>query len=159
MEDEGSTHSEGAAKKTGFEDDVVSWRSLTGPGQRRCLGARGRPVVLSEHEGREVDFTGELEEAFHRAGPRIEGRRPGFWVCNVFEAACQLLKQLLLFSRRAQEDARLVHRSLLIAVGHTGGCYPRSKSRAARQAYSSTNEILALIRKRTTLLPSTLASK
>src|SRR5262245_47500524 len=98
MEDEGSTHAEGSAKKAGFEDDVVSWRSLTGAGHRRWMGAVGRPVVMSEHEGREVDFTGKLEEAFHRGGPRVAGRRPGLHVCNVFEAAYQLLEQLLLFS-------------------------------------------------------------
>jgi hypothetical protein len=98
MEDESSAHSEGSAKKTGFEDDVVSRRSLTGPWQRRCQGAVSRPVVLSEHECREVDFMGKLEEAFQCGGPRIEGCRPVLYERDVFEAACQRLEQLLLLS-------------------------------------------------------------
>ena len=98
MEDEGPAHSEGSAEKAGFEDDVVSRRSLTGPWRRRCLRAVGRPVVLGEHQGREVDFMGELEEAFQRGCPRMEGCRPGFYVRDVFEPACQCLEQLLLFS-------------------------------------------------------------
>ena len=48
-------------------------------------------------------------EAFQCGGPGIEGRRPGFDVRDVFETARQRLQQLLLLSRRAQEDARLVH--------------------------------------------------
>ena len=30
MKDEGAVHSEGSAEKAGFEDDIVSRRSLTG---------------------------------------------------------------------------------------------------------------------------------
>jgi hypothetical protein len=32
MEDEGPAHAEGSAEKAGFEDDIVSRRSLTGSG-------------------------------------------------------------------------------------------------------------------------------
>jgi hypothetical protein len=98
MEDKGSAHPEGATEKAGFEDDIISRRSLTGPRQRRCQRAVGRPVVLSEHECREVDFMGKLEEALQRGGPGIEGCRPGFYVRDVFETACQCLEQLLLLS-------------------------------------------------------------
>jgi len=98
MEDESSAHSEHSAEKAGFEDDIVSRRSLTGPGRRQYLRALSCPVVLSEHECREVDFMGKLEEAFQRGGAGIEGCRPGFYVRDAFEAAGQCLEQLLLLS-------------------------------------------------------------
>jgi hypothetical protein len=59
----------------------------------------------------------KLEEPFQCGGPGIEGCRPGFYVRDVFETACQCLEQLLLLSRRAKEDARLVHAFLRQQVG------------------------------------------
>src|SRR5215510_4948731 len=115
MDNESSTHSEDSAKKAGFEDDIISRRSLTGLRLGQCQRTVSRPVVLSERECREVDFMGKLEEAFQCGGPRIEGCRPGFYVRDVFEPTCQCLEQLLLFSRRAYEDARFVHQFLQIA--------------------------------------------
>jgi hypothetical protein len=53
---------------------------------------------MSKHECREVDFMRKLEKAFQCGGPRIEGCRPGFYVRDVFETACQCLEQLLLLS-------------------------------------------------------------
>src|SRR5262245_55017477 len=98
MEDEGSAHSENSAEKAGFEDDIISGRSLTGPRLRRGRGAVSRPVVLSEHKCREVDFMRKLEKAFQCRGSRIEGCCPGFYMRDVFETACQCLDQLLLLS-------------------------------------------------------------
>ena len=98
MDDEGSAHSEGSTEQAGFEDDIVSRRSLTGSRGRRCGRAGGRPVVPSKHERGEVDFMHKLEEAFQCGGPRIEGCRPGIYVRDVFETACQRLQQLLLLS-------------------------------------------------------------
>src|SRR5688572_2130817 len=98
MEDEGSAHSKGSTEKAGFEDDVVSRRSLAGFRGRRCGRTVGRPVVPSERERGEVDLMRELEEALQRGGPRIERGRPGFDVRDAFETACQRLHQLLLFS-------------------------------------------------------------
>jgi hypothetical protein len=63
MEDEGSAHAENATEKAGFEDDIVSRRSLTGPRGVQCGRAVCRPVVLSEREHREVHFMRELDEA------------------------------------------------------------------------------------------------
>ena len=102
-------HPEGSTEKAGFDDDIVSRRSLTGSRGRGCGQAGCRPVVARECEGGEVDFMGKLEEASERAGAWIEGCRPGFYVRDVFETACQRIQQLLLQSRRAKEDARLVH--------------------------------------------------
>ncbi len=99
MENDGSAHSEDSAEKAGFEDDIVARRSLAGLGLGRYLRAVGRPVVLSKHERREVDFVGELEETIQRGGARIEGCGPGFHVRAVFETARQCLEQLLLLSR------------------------------------------------------------
>jgi hypothetical protein len=96
MEDEGSAHSEDSTEKAGFEDDIVSRRSLTDARLRRCHWAVGRPVVPREHECGEVDFMGQLEEPFQCGGPGIEGRRPRFYVCNVFETARQGQEKLLL---------------------------------------------------------------
>src|SRR5262245_47519594 len=98
MEDEGSAHSQGSAEKTGFKDDIISWGSLTRLSRRRWLWADSRPVVLSENKCREVDFMSKLNEAFQCSGARIERCRPGFYVRDVFETACQRLEQLLLLS-------------------------------------------------------------
>ena len=78
MEDEGAVHSEGSTEKAGFEDHIVSRRSLTGSRGRGCGQAGRRPVVAREYEDGEVDFMGKPEEASKCAGPRIEGCRPGF---------------------------------------------------------------------------------
>ena len=80
MEDKGSAHSEGSAEKAGFEDDVVSRRSLGGFGRRRCRWTRARPVVPSEHKSSEVDFMSKFEEPLQCGCPGIEGCRPGFYV-------------------------------------------------------------------------------
>jgi hypothetical protein len=98
MEDEGSAHSEGSTEKAGFEDDIVSRRSLTGSRGRGCGRASGRPVVPSERERGEVDFMRKLEESVQCGGSGIEGCRPWFYVRDVFETACQRLQQLLLLS-------------------------------------------------------------
>ena len=98
MEDEGSVHSEDSTEKAGFEDDIVSRRSLTGSRGRGCGLAGCRPVVPSECERGEVDFMRKLEEADQCGGPWIEGCRPGIDVRDVFETACQRLQQLLLHS-------------------------------------------------------------
>src|SRR5262245_14167459 len=98
MEDERSAHSENATEKTGFEDDVVSRRSLAGARRIGCGWAVAGPVVPREHEGGEIDFMHELEEPFQCRRPRIERSRPGLYVRNVFEATRQGLEQLLLFS-------------------------------------------------------------
>jgi hypothetical protein len=63
MKNEGSAHSKDAAEKTGFEDDVVSRRSLTGPRGRGCGWADRRPVVPSERERGEIHFMRKLDEA------------------------------------------------------------------------------------------------
>src|SRR5438067_12989515 len=98
MDDEGSPHSEGSTEKAGFEDDIVSRRSLDGSRGRGRRRAGGRPVVLSKYERGEVDFMRELQEAVQCRGPRMEGCRPRIYVCDGFEAACQRLQQLLLLS-------------------------------------------------------------
>ena len=72
MEDEGSTHSEGATEQTSFEDHVVSRRGLAGARGIRYGWAVRRPVVPSEHERGEIDLTRELDEPLQRRGPRIE---------------------------------------------------------------------------------------
>jgi hypothetical protein len=69
----------------------------------------GRPVVAGEDERREVDFLRKLDEPGQRGGPRIEDRRPRIDMRDVFEPARQRLHQLLLRTRRAKENARLVH--------------------------------------------------
>ena len=98
MEDEGPAHAEDSTEKAGFEDDIVPRRSLTGSRRSRWQRAVGRPVVLSEHECGEVDFTGQLEQAFQCRGSGIEGCRPRLYVRHVFETTCQRLQQLLLLS-------------------------------------------------------------
>ena len=133
MEDEGSAHSEDSTEEAGFEDDVVSRRSLTGFRGSGCGRAGGRPVVPGEHERGEVDFMRELEEAVQRGGPGIEGRRPGLDVRDVFETAGQRLQQLLLLSRRAEEDARLVH-PFLRRLGVGGTVSHAARRNAARGA-------------------------
>ena len=98
VQDEGSAHPEDSAEQAGLEDDIISRRCLTGRRRRLCSRGVRRPVVLSEHERREVDFARQLEEAFQRGGPGIERCRPGFHVRDVFEAARQCLQQLRLLS-------------------------------------------------------------
>jgi hypothetical protein len=98
MDNEGAAHAEDAAKQARFEDDIVSRRRLTRPRQRRCLRAASRPVVLSEHECREVDFMSQLKEAFECSGPRIEGCHPRFYVRDIFETTGQCPEQLRLLS-------------------------------------------------------------
>jgi hypothetical protein len=41
----------------------------------------------SKHERGEVHFVGELEQSIERAGPGIEGRRPGLDLRDVSEAS------------------------------------------------------------------------
>jgi hypothetical protein len=98
MEYEGSAHAEDTAEQACFEDDIVSRGSLTGPGLRRSQRGARRPVVLRKHKCREIDFLGEFKEAFQCRCPRMEGCRPGIYVCDIFETACQRLQQLLLLS-------------------------------------------------------------
>ena len=88
MKDEGSAHSKDATEKTGFEDDIVARRSLTGPRGRGCGRADRRPVVPGERERGEVDFMRKLDKALQCGRPRIERCRPGIYVRDVFEAAC-----------------------------------------------------------------------
>ena len=83
MEDEGPAHSKDSTEKTGFKDDIVSRRSLTGSRVRRSRRAARRPVVLRKDERGEVDFVRKLEEPVQRDGPWIEGCRPGFDVRDV----------------------------------------------------------------------------
>src|SRR5262245_28653005 len=86
MDDEGSAHSEDSTEKAGLEDDIVSRRCLSGArgrGCRRAGRAGGRPVVLSERERGEVDFTREFDEAVQCGRARVEGCRPGFYVRDV----------------------------------------------------------------------------
>ena len=66
MEYEGSVHSESFTEKAGFEDDIVSRRSLTGSRGSGCAAAGGRPVVPSESERGEVDFNAQA-----RRGERV----------------------------------------------------------------------------------------
>jgi hypothetical protein len=75
---------------------LVSRRSLTGSRGRGCGQGGCRPVVPSERERGEVDFMRKLEEADQCGGPRIEGCRPGIYMRDVFETACQRLHELLL---------------------------------------------------------------
>jgi hypothetical protein len=98
MKDEGSVHPEDSTEKAGLEDDIVSRRSLTGSRGRGCGLAGCGPVVPSECERGEVDFMRKLEQADQCGGPWIEGCRPGFYVRDVVETACQRLQQLFLLS-------------------------------------------------------------
>src|SRR6516165_576300 len=87
MENKCSAQSEGSTEETGFEDHVVSRRGLTGA---RAIGsgcAISRPVVVREHERREIDLTGQFKEPLQRDGARSEGSRPRFYVRNIFETA------------------------------------------------------------------------
>ena len=72
MKDEGSVHSKDATEKSGFEDDIVSRRRLTGFRFRRRAWARGRPVIPREYERGKIDFMRELDEALQCGRPRIE---------------------------------------------------------------------------------------
>src|SRR6476620_9697125 len=96
MEDECSAHSKRSTEEAGFEDDVVSRRRLTGSRWIRCEWTLGRPVVVREHERREIDLTRQLHEPLQRSGPRIEGSGPWFHVRDIFEAARERLQQLRL---------------------------------------------------------------
>jgi hypothetical protein len=98
MEDEGPPHPQGSTEEPGLEDDVVSWRSLARPFDRGRRRTGGRPVVPREHERGEVDFVGQLEEAFEGRGPGIEGCRPGLDARDVLETSRQRLQQLLLLA-------------------------------------------------------------
>ena len=98
MKDEGSAHSKHATEKTGFEDDIVSRRSLTGSPGTGCGLAGCRPVVPCECECGEVDFMRKLDEALPAWSSRIERCRPGLYVRTVFETTRQRLEQLLLLS-------------------------------------------------------------
>ena len=89
MQYEGSAQAQHAAEQAGFEDDVVARRSLAGAGGRGSGRAGCRPVVAGEHEGREVDLTRKLDQTGQRGRARIEGRRPGIDMRDVFEAARQ----------------------------------------------------------------------
>src|SRR5215217_1967097 len=113
MEDKSSAHSEHSTEKAGFENHIVSRRSLTGP--RRMDGGLTdrRPIVLSEGERGEVDFMRKLDKPLQRCRPRIEGCCPGLYLRDFFETTCQRLQEFLLLSRRAKKDAGLVHADLL----------------------------------------------
>jgi hypothetical protein len=80
------------------EDGFRVERSLTGVGRGQCLRALSRPVVLSEHERREVDFACQFKEALQCGRPRIEGCHPGLDVRDVLQTARECLKQLGLLS-------------------------------------------------------------
>src|SRR5262249_56901412 len=71
MDDEGSAHSEDSTEKAGLEDDIVSRRCLSGARGRGCRRAGGRPVILSERERGQLDFTREFDAAGQG------GRSPG----------------------------------------------------------------------------------
>ena len=86
MENKGPAHSQDAAEKTGFEHDIIPRRCLALLRLSRSRRA-ARPVVLCKDKGREIDFPGELEEAFQRRCPWVEGRGPGLDMREVFEAA------------------------------------------------------------------------
>ena len=47
---------------------------------------------MSKHECGEVDFLGQLNETFQCSSPGIEGSRPGFYLGDVLETACQCLQ-------------------------------------------------------------------
>src|SRR5262245_58565819 len=94
MEDKCSAQSEGSTEETSFEDHVVSRRSLAGSRAIGCGCAIGRPVVVREHERREIDLTRQLEETLQRGGARIKGSRPRFYVRDIFETARERLHHL-----------------------------------------------------------------
>ena len=83
------------------------WYGATTPAEVRVVNQKLRKAI--ENEGREVDLMRELEEPLQCGGPRIERSGPGFYPRDVFKTARQRLQQLLLLSRRAEEDARFVH--------------------------------------------------
>lgn len=72
MEDKCSAQFEGPTEETGFEDHVVSRRSLAGPRGIGCGWAIGCPVAAREHERREIDLTCQLKEPLQCGGPRLE---------------------------------------------------------------------------------------
>src|SRR5262249_19234110 len=85
MQDESSAHSQRCTEETGFEDHVVSRRSLSGFREIGCRWAFGRPVVRSEHEPREIHLTRQLNEPLQCGSPRIEGSRPGIYMRDFFQ--------------------------------------------------------------------------
>src|SRR5205823_3387303 len=99
----------------GLEHHVVARRRLAGLGRIR----RG-PVVLGEHERREIDLLGELDEPVEGGPPRVERGRPGLDLGDVLEPARDRLEQFGLLARRPEEDARLVHARFMMAdMAHT----------------------------------------
>src|SRR6266571_3494654 len=94
MENEGPSHSEDSTEEAGFEDDIVSWRSLTRFRGRGRGGTGGRPVISCEHECGEIDFMRQFEEAFEGGGPGMKdvvqgstcatSSRPRVSACNSF---------------------------------------------------------------------------
>ena len=99
----------------GLEHHVVTRRRLAGLGRIR----RG-PVVLGEHERGEIDLLGEFDEPVERVPPWVERGHPGLNVGDVPERACDRLEQFCLFSRRSEEDTRLVHvRLMMTDIAHT----------------------------------------
>src|SRR6266513_1615780 len=65
--------------------------------------------VVGQHERREIDLLGELDEPVEGRPPRVERGRPGLDVGDLLEPARDCLKQFGLLARRPEEDARLVH--------------------------------------------------
>ena len=75
MKDEGAPHAQYTAEKAGFEDDVVSRRSLAAI--PRSSGRTGvRPVVFGEDESGKVDLVRKLDKTLQRGRSRIERSRP-----------------------------------------------------------------------------------
>src|SRR5262249_6470030 len=72
VENERSAHSQDAAEQPGLEHHIVARSGLTSFLGIGCGWAMGRPVVSSEHEGREIDLVRELEEPPQGCGPGIE---------------------------------------------------------------------------------------
>ena len=98
MQNERPAHSEDATEETGFEDHVISRRSLAGSRRIGCGWTQGCPVVAREHERGEIDLTRQLQEPLQGGGPRIERGGPRFDVRDVFETARERLQQLRLLS-------------------------------------------------------------
>src|SRR5262245_4172865 len=61
-------------------------------------GEACRAPVRADVERGEIDLMRELDEALERGGPRLEGCRPGIYVRDAFQTACQRLQQFSLFS-------------------------------------------------------------
>ena len=135
-------HAEDAAEQSGLEDDVVTRRGLTGCVRDRLPGGR-RPVVLREHERREV----------HLARAARPGGRgcwcPGCntvvqgWTSATLGGRSSGLEQPFLLARRAEEDPRLAHEPGLagespIAASAAASTWARmSRQRSSPAAYRS----------------------